>query len=351
MKFFERNIEIGIVLLIGLFVLGIVYFQSFLKTGEFKSPEISYEMPRPKSSYNGDFDLEGREIERNLKNPFEKKEKLAPQNVATNKPVTPVKAQQPNAAAKKVEDKKQEKKSGVEVRVVGDDKKHSDNDFFGGSSPGSNKNSVGGRVIAANDTKKSDVDQNKKENELSEQQWRDLVLNHPNNDTVTKLIQAYLKKEIDNDVYFKIVTELIESRDETVQTLGAYAMSVLPTLNGFKYMAENYTKLNPKAQKYAENYLLTFSQPTKSGVLEQALKSADPLMIETAAKVVVDSYKRVKSGNTLFGISTRDISAASTKYDTSYFDKFLQIIEELKSSSNPSIVSIANTTLVSIAGI
>lgn len=351
MRIIERNIEILIIALIGLFILGVVYFQSLLKSGEFKSPEISYEMARPKSAFTGEFDLQGREIERNLKDPFAKKDKLAPQNVAAQKPVAPVAAQKPAAAAKKAEDKKDDKKSGVQVTVVDEAKKAMDDSFPAASSPYQSQKLSGGRAITGGDKKEEAVDNKKKENLMTEQQWRELVLSQPTTDNVTKLVQAYLKKEIDEEAYFKIVTELIENPEENTQVLGVYAISVVPNVNGFKYIAENYSKLNVKSQKYADNYLNSFAQPSKTGILEQALQSSNPILIEAASKVIVNSYKKVKSDSTLLGISSRDIGVSTAKYDTTYFDKFLQIIEDLKTSSNPSIVSIANSALVTIAGI
>ncbi|NUN04392.1 MAG: hypothetical protein HUU57_01405 [Bdellovibrio sp.] len=348
MNFSDKKIEISILSLSLLLVVGLGYlFKTPVQNAVTEIQEIIYEMPRPKNSFLAAlFSLGDREISRTYKNPFVKK-KADDKKAAEVAKATPAKS----VAAKKTEPKKIAKKDDknakkkVEVAVVGgvDEKKWSaEAELSGGSFGGTGQ--VAYNETGANNKNPTTLQD---KNDMSGAQWRALLAAQPTKENVAKLLQAYEAKDIDDQAFYTIVTDLYRNNKSEVQLLGLAAVRAVYNVKSFSLTAEYYDQLAKDVQPQAHAYLLTYAVTPRLPILAAALKSSNSNVVEAAMEVVLLGHKNAMSGVNL-NTDPRNARGDVQTNSVSGYAKFIPIFQQLALSSDPAIAGLANTALSQI---
>ncbi|MGZ3773666.1 MAG: hypothetical protein ACXVCY_15170 [Pseudobdellovibrionaceae bacterium] len=342
MDFSDKKLEIGIAGFSALVLLGMGYLlkapvQAVLGGSD---QDIVYEMPRPKKSFfDALFDLGDRDIERKYVNPFAKKkakeEKKATGTVKIGTPAAPK-----NVAQQKQDNKKTEpQKNKVDVKVVGEDtaKKLSDDGFWNTSNKNAHQNQVSDTAVAQQDNKDG-------KNTLDGNQWRALLMAQPTKDNVDKMIAAYSNKEIDDQTFYSIVIDLFRSNKPEVQGYGLMAVESAYNVKSFSVTAQYYDQLAPEVQKKAHAYLLSYGVSGRLPILLGAIQSQDVVVVNAAAQVVMDGYKKAKGGVSI-AADPRASRGDVTVNTVSSYSKFVPVLQQLAHSHDASIANIATSVL------
>lgn len=341
MGFTDRKLEMAIVGLAVVMVGGMGYLLKAPVQAALQSPDVVYEMPRPKRSFLAAlFDLGGREISRQYINPFAKKKEEA-KKTADAKKASPA-APKAVAQAKTPEKKKEDPKKKVDVQVVGsrDEKVFGDDDGFwaqSGSNPQRNSARAEGKAPADTNAK----------NTLSGSQWRALVLAQPTSENVAKLVAAYNNKEVDENTFYTIVADLFRNNKSETQALGLTAVKAVYSAKSFALTAQFYDQLTSDLQAQAHNYLLTYAVSGRLPMLMSVLQSNDTEVVAAAAQVVLDGYQKAKEGVTP-SADPRTSRGDVTINAVASYSKFVPIFQQLSQSQDSVVAGLANSALSQI---
>lgn len=336
MGFADRKFEITTVALVAVMVGGIYSLFKAPQDPRKMDAEIVYEMPRPKHFSGSGFDLDGREIDRNYINPFNKKK-------ADAKAQADAKAAQPApaaAAAKKATAKKktEDKKNGMEVNIVNNGPEGSTLSPDSGSSSGRTSAPVqqSGPVQTA---KSNETTTDKQKTSAAE--WKNLLESQPTSENLAKLIQAYMKGDVDQAAYSSIVVGLLNSDKADVQMLGLDAANYAFNVTVFSTVAKKYDSYTGEVKTQAHSYLLSYAAGTRLSILNAALKSSDSEVVLTAAEIVLAGYNQAKNGGTG---GTRPGRGEGTSSLT-YYAQFVPVFQTLSQSNDADVASAAQSAL------
>ncbi|MNS53034.1 hypothetical protein D3C72_857770 [compost metagenome] len=342
MDFTDKKFEIAIVTMAVVMVGGFGYLFKSSGAAKLITQDVVYEMPRPKSFVGSDFDLSDRDIDRQYKNPFDKKNKddaARAVNAQGTQPAAKADDKKKQAAAKKSEEKKKPK---VDINVVeGSDNRMSDD---GGltSSPNS-YGQTGGQVAGGeiSQPKKEEKDKDK----LSPGQWRSLIASEPTQANVSKLIQAYSAGEIDEASYLAIVGDLFASNKSESQALGIYAVNYVYSPRAFGMVTTNMDKLDSTNKAQAEGYLMAYTKGSRLNLLASALQSSSAAVVTKAAQVVIAGYEQAKSGSPTSTDPRDGRGNSGTSTSLAAYSRFVPIFQSLAQSNDAGIANLANSAL------
>ncbi|MBV2168612.1 MAG: hypothetical protein KUL82_07885 [Bdellovibrio sp.] len=344
MSFTDRKLETAILGFAIIMVGGMGYLLKAPVQAALGGQDVVYEMPRPKTSFLASlFDLGGREVSRNYVNPFSKKKEDGKKAVQATKPAQapakPAVAQKKKEAPKKSEDPR---KGKVDVQVVAAERAKGlgDDGFMAdsGSAPQRVENSGKNQNVA---------EQQQTKNTLSGDQWRALMMAQPSKENMAKLLEAYSKKEVDDQTFYTIVTDLFRSNKVETQALALMAVKSNYSLKSFSVTSQYYDQLTPELQQQAHAYLLNYAVSARLAILMAALQSSDVEVVGTAAQVVLAGYQNAKGGVVSSG-DPRNSRGDITVNSISGYSKFIPIFQQLAQSHDSAIVTLANTALSQI---
>lgn len=339
MSFTDKKLEIAIVGFAIVMVGGMSYLLKSPVQNVMKELEVVYEMPRPKSILAALFDLGDREISRDYKNPFEKKKadaKKAEVQAAAQKPAA-------KTAAKKKDNSKaptEIKKPSVEVNVVGADENRANlgEDITVGDGNGNNQ--------IAEDTSGNNKQAEPNKTNLSGDQWRALLQAQPTRENVVKLLAAYEAKEVDDQTFYTIVTDLLRGNKSETQLLGLLALKGAYSAKSFAVAAQYHDSLAPEVQTQVQTYMMTYAASGRLPYLMSALQTNNADVVTAAAQVVMQGYAAAKTGTNLSDPrgSRGDVVANSVES----YSKFVPIFQQLAQSQDSEIAGLASAALSQI---
>ncbi|WP_374034005.1 hypothetical protein ACES2I_15530 [Bdellovibrio bacteriovorus] len=340
MSFTDKKLEIAIVGFAIVMVGGMSYLLKSPVQNVMKELEVVYEMPRPKSILAALFDLGDREISRDYKNPFEKKKaevKKAEAQAAAQKPAaakTAAKAKANSKAPTEI------KKPSVEVNVVGADETRANlgEDITVGDGNGNNQ--------IAEDTSGNNKQAEPTKSALSGDQWRALLQAQPTKENVAKLIAAYETKEVDDQTFYTIVTDLLRGNKSETQLLGLLALKGAYNAKSFAVAAQYHDSLAPEVQTQVQSYMMTYAASGRLPYLMSALQTNSPEVVTAATQVVMQGYAAAKTGTNLSDPrgSRGDVVANSVES----YSKFVPIFQQLAQSQDSEIAGLASAALSQI---
>lgn len=307
--------------------------------------EISYEMPRPKSSYSPELDLANREIIRNYINPNAKKqgaesatnEKAKMTLLEKSKQTAKKNAQAAAAAAKKPEVK-------IDVVSKDPDKDGSASDSGPGDSNTKN-NFFDPNALSKNQAK---IPNPKKDEPEEQKDWKKIFSTTPTQQAMKEFVQAYYEQKVPEDLYFDIVRDLLKSQNEQNQDLGLYGLRSVYTNRSFyeAVQMESFPEIQKKQTLATamENYMLSFNHSSRLSILDASLKSKVMPVVLKAVHVISAGVTKIKSGETFS--ESRDqrnqtVSLAS-------YQKFIPTLKSLEQSNDPEVSQAASSILTQI---
>ncbi len=305
--------------------------------------KMSFEMIRPHKDAVNEFSLDGREVDSRFVNPFVKKDLAKNANKNGAKPsLAPIK----NKMADKKKDsskKDDQKKTGIKVNVVSRDPSRplgneDDRSYYYNaqanvattkSNPGNKKNKTPDKKV---------TEQELKTKSLAE--FVDL-LTDPKPERIGLLVTAIGNHEVNDGELHDFIGKMLKSDKSNVQSVGIYLAYYLPTVGSFQLVATNQDTLNPEVKAYSEQFLTSFTQPSKLPVLAQALQSTDIKVVVKAGEVIISGLQKIKNGQTI-DYGARSNRGNNEVKSASVLGYFLPIAESLKSSQNQTIAGIGN---------
>lgn len=350
MKYSEYKLEYTVIGMTALIMLVFIALSKVSQKPRSQDAfEISYEMPRPQSSFAPEFDLANREVLRNYLNPYAQK-KL---DKSRTKLAEAEKANKKEAAkgAKKADTTAAKKKPEVKTKIV---EKSGSSGIGNGSNPitdespamaanfNNNKAAKGGANAATVPAK-----QNKEEDNRN---WKQLFQTSPSQSLMSEMIQARQAGKVENELFYEIVGDLIKNQNEENQKIGIFGLSSDGSARGFR---EAVTLMQlPEIQQSTgvhsalDSYLMTFHQAQRLSVLSEILRSREPEMVIKATQVISEGIQKIKSGELV--TQGRDQRTPITSSALSAYKQFLPILQVLLTSHEPEVVTAATTTISQI---
>lgn len=305
--------------------------------------KMSFEMIRPQSDLVNEFSLDGREVDSRFVNPFVKKD-LGNHKDSRNQPVLPPVTK--NTIAKKAEAAKKEEKpkTGITTRVIPRDPYQpmtEEADPAYNTPPQMNQNS--GNSANNNNNKAKAPAVKKQEDEKKTKSISEFVdlLTDPKAERIGQLVTAIQSNQIAPSELQDFIGKMLKSEKSNVQSVGIYLAYYAPGYTGFQLVAVNQETLNPEVKAYSDQFLTSFTQPSKLEVLAQALQSTDIKVVVKAGEVIIAGLQKIKSGQTI-DYGARNSRGSNEVKSASVLGYFLPIAESLKSSQNQTIASIGN---------
>lgn len=253
---------------------------------------FSYEMPRPNELVS-DFDLSGREIDREiLKNVEKEKAKKDAIKKEDKKKQADAKKKQQKNSSKSVGKKKGSLRVDIVDAVEG---RHFTDEG------GSNSNSPVPTYTVLNDKKKgkenSDKDQDDDDSELklTKQQWRNLLQSQDGQASVSNFLMAHSKGYISDEDFYEISFELVQDQNEERKKIGLSILTQDQSSKAFGYLAKYYSKLSETVRSQIWKIMLTYAQPQKFSRLQVALTSKDKATTTLALQVLEYAIKEMKT--------------------------------------------------------
>lgn len=344
------KLEISIAGVTGLMILLFSLMSHLIKGGRgVQQEELLFEMARPKASFAPEFDLSNREILRNLVKSLAKTTQNSPVvgkgGIQTPPPAAAKTANKKTATAKPLK-----KRAEMTVAVVDGDpaRENPDSETFADAEDFDYRPREQKAAPLGNDgTKKKPI---KKNAQNADKEWKKLFMTTPSEKLMVEFVHAYQAKEVTDNLYYEVLSDLIMSQNEGNQRLGVYGMTSVSSLRGFSEAA--HWSFRPEVQKRAtlddsiQSYLLSYNQTGKLAFLDAGLKSKEPEVVLRSTQVISEGFARVRAGES-FGTGRDQRNPTVTSTLTSY-GRFIPTLQGLRGSADPAIASAAETLITQI---
>ncbi len=303
-----------------------------------------YTMPRPKA-YQARFDLSGRNIERELLNPFAVK-KEAQDKTTTAKTAEAKKEVTKKQAKNKKAKSKKEAKAKLEVTVI-----EKEESSFKKSTDDKDSNSVVyfAPINKQQPTGATDAN-NKDKKEEPKVDYANLLKQSPNAENLQKLVTAFRQGEVSANVFYTIASDLLVNEKSDVRALGIKALELTPSTTSFSYLAWASEQLPNEQQAYVHQTLNLYSSPSYLPIITQLLHSKEKVVLLRATEVIITSvnnYNASQSPNVKDGLYRQRSIAALPQYVGQY-NEMLPLLEELANDSEPEIAESAQVALAQV---
>lgn len=126
-----------------------------------------------------------------------------------------------------------------------------------------------------------DTDQNSK---LSESEWKSLIFNSPQPETLKKFYEALIKKEVSSQFYFTLILELKDSTQVDLQKAAVLLLSLHMSYPSFILISEEINSKNEIFMSYKKNLIEPYNQSLLGiGILIQIVSKENTVVPVTLA--------------------------------------------------------------------
>ncbi|MGE0631288.1 MAG: hypothetical protein AB7O96_02695 [Pseudobdellovibrionaceae bacterium] len=311
-------------------------------TAEIEQDEVAnYEMVRPKS-FSKDFTLEGREIQYDIN---DQRRKKVPQTNATNaKPAPPVIAKpvQPAAvAAKKAQAKKKTATANpipqanvAQNQTPTEEKKMTPP---GGVNVGQGASPDAPATTAVNTTVYEP---------RTKEEWKEFLLKNPTSENMTRFLNAYSAKKFSKEDFYEVVGDLLEEGNDDAKMIGLRALATTTSYESYVMIVQFYQVTKGKMQAATGQLVAVYSHPSHFRILEDALKSDDPVLVVQTLSVIDHAAKKakiVKANNNVR--HDREDRGLASGFPSHLFQKFLPLLQSLTGSDDARVASSASNLI------
>jgi hypothetical protein len=117
--------------------------------------------------------------------------------------------------------------------------------------------------------------------------WKAVVDKGPGFTGVNRLINEYQSKRVADDIFYKVVDELLVSNDSTKRQYGILALGATPSLTSFTRLAKSSSTESQSNNRSAlENALLVYREAGYITLLTTALQSGEPPSIAASLEIL-----------------------------------------------------------------
>lgn len=294
----------------------------------------SYEMPRV-SSYGNEFDLSGREIDRQIMSDEEKKEeaKVLGNKDAKKDDKKDSKKKDDKKQSKKKDDKNKKKSFSTEVVDTRNNQNAMNSDPFAQTEQEiaqviNQQQQFENAVATDKPTAKSSKEE--KEKKLSAQDWKELLLKNPTPENISLILKAHSDNKISDADFYDIALSMFKDTNSSVSDAGLAILKQDQSRSGFEYLAKEYATVNQQQRTALWKVMLGFALPNRISALNQALLSQDQGIVQMGLQVlkyaVDDQFRR----NSNQGENGRTLAVTGP----GSFNMFLNVLTVLSSQQN-----------------
>ena len=295
---------------------------------------INYEMPRPSARISPYFSLEGRDVDHEYENPFdESKAKHRGKSVKADKGVVKnVKAKnaKKNEKTKDPRKKSRESQKQMENNEVAQNEDPSQDSSLQNLAPNSARRESRGASQVRNapgDLESPD--------DRSEQQWRSLLNAQPTQENMEKLVSAYRRGKVSENVFLTIIDDLLRNQKSETQKIGLLGLRSMQTARAFTLLSEQYDSLNADAKPGARQILLSYGQSSRLDALAQVLRSGNSKASLNALNVIQTLLNTARP-------DPRDVRSSGTSRGARRYTSLLPAIQQLQQSGVGEIAQVAS---------
>ncbi|MBC7754140.1 MAG: hypothetical protein H7Z71_07890 [Moraxellaceae bacterium] len=333
----------------GILVYGLVHFKtSSVKLAKSDAAQINYEMAKlqnPESLYS----LENREIEVDykalqIKKAAAQKNDLKKVTDKTKKAITPAaQASLQNAIAQKASASRKTppplSRSKASVESARDQSTTSK------PSEKLNSNPIQDQLKVVDNALPVDAAVNAKK---SFEAWKSEIFAAQNKEVIIKLVAALKKGEVSSEDYQKLVSEMINSKDDKIVGLALYALRSVPSYSSYVQLVKLEGNVSSNYSVYLEQSLMAYNQTANLSVLKQSLVGKDKQVVLRTLTLIKSGVTSVKSGEVSGLVDPRNVRDTVNQLSLTNYLTFLPVLIQLAGSPDQDIVNLANQNITLI---
>lgn len=335
MEFREYKTELGW-LLVGVAFFALIYmiFKGPTKKAPRTQASINYEMPRPQARLNPDFSLDGREVDYEYDNPFEKaqakakgKSVKADKGVVKNVKPDKKKNTAKKATAKKKTEEPKKEEANAAVTENGEGTQDPSGQSFVNNTNRPNNSNIQGRAPIENPEEDSEEDR-------SEQQWRSLLNAQPTRENMDKLVVALRKRQVSEGTFMTIVEDLLKNQKTETQKVGLYGARAVQSPRAFILLSDQYDTLSAENKPVARQIMLSYGQSPRVDALAQVLRSGNQKATLNALNVIQSLLQNSRP-------DPREVRAGAGQRNTRRYSTLLPTVQQLQQAGSPEVAQLA----------
>lgn len=353
MNWQEHKLEWSVALGLGLVLASLFFGFRSLQQRNFETADVSYEMVRPDNFVPSEYDLSGRQIERKVLNPFEKiiaaiKSIIKKDDKKAATVQAQATAQKAAEKAKKNEAKKAAAKPKFQLQVVERPEQTKRAQALA-SNPFRKVQNLNAPVAAALPAIPAEQDQ-VKESTAEAQEIKEALLKEPSIENMQKLLSAVAGQKVTASEFFSLSKTLLNDSNPATQYVGLYGLQSFPQAQSFILTAQSYDRLNDQNKVYADQIMMSYSQPQRVSMLGEVLRSEDEEVVIKAGAVITVALDRIDQKENNIQSSVRGgLRGQSLPTTVSPYLGLVPVLEEVTSKSNSNLKEILSNILEHIS--
>lgn len=187
-------------------------------------------------------------------------------------------------------------------------------------------------------------------NKKSYEQWRSELFAAQNREVIQGLVSAYKKNEVSSDEFYKLVSEMLNSKDDKMIGLGIYALRATPSYSSYLLLVKLEGHVNSNYDSYIKETLMSYHK-SGLGVLKQALASGDQAVVQRTLEVVKSGLTYIKAGTVSILGDIRDTRGSlDAQYSVSNYNSFLPLLKNLTDDQYSGEISSLATQVMALIG-
>jgi hypothetical protein len=177
--------------------------------------------------------------------------------------------------------------------------------------------------------------------------WKMRIINSPNKETMNDFIDHFQTGKVAKEVYYQVLTELIQDSSPDIQRLALYSLSATPSLDSLSILMSNRDYISVESQDMLRLALDSYARPERLKLLNSALKSGNSRLVLGTMPLVV----KIGSKMTLWSADYSSLSGdrasrgPTTRVPKSGLVEIFQTLQNLENSSDNLISQAARNTL------
>ena len=178
--------------------------------------------------------------------------------------------------------------------------------------------------------------------------WRSEIFAAQNKEVIIKLVAALKKGEVTSDDYQKLVSEMINSKDDKIVGLALYALRSVPSYSSYVQLVKLEGNVSANYSAYLEQSLMAYNQTANLNVLKQSLTGKDKQVVLRTLTLIKSGVTSIKSGEVSGLVDPRNVRDTVNQLSLTNYLTFLPLLTQLASSTDQDIVNLANQNITLI---
>ena len=178
--------------------------------------------------------------------------------------------------------------------------------------------------------------------------WRTEIFAAQNKEIIIKLVAALKKGEVTSEDYQKLVSEMINSKDDKIVGLALYALRSVPSYSSYVQLVKLEGNVSANYTAYLQQSLMAYNQTANLSVLRQSLTGKDKQVVLRTLTLIKSGVMSIKSGEVSGLVDPRNVRDTVNQLTLTNYLSFLPLLTQLATSTDQDIVNLANQNITLI---